>query len=255
MSMPAAHAEADLMTAQALGRVVIAGKSTELVRGRLVVRLPPSTWHGTIAGKLTYLIGAFVYPRKLSRYHPAPCRFWPVSFDVSVRPQRVRQPTRTEFRENNAIHSHGDGNVPAGCAHVTATAHRTLVFPSLPRLGSDHNSGRGLYEGRRNGVHDGRPQACKTEQGSRGLRGKRRVDLRPFHVQELRARPRKGSCRWRLHSVRGRPWRPAPIQGRRDCGTGSNGGPVRSRACCRLRNRYKSSGGYLASARVGISLS
>ena len=87
MSMPAAHAEADLMTAEGLERVVIAGKRTELVRGRLVVREPPSTWHGTIAGKLTYLIGAFVYPRKLG----VVCG-QDTGFKIRSKPDTVRAP-------------------------------------------------------------------------------------------------------------------------------------------------------------------
>jgi Uma2 family endonuclease len=51
-----------VMTAEELERVDIPGKSTELVRGRLVVREPPGSYHGQVAAKLTYLVGAFVYP-------------------------------------------------------------------------------------------------------------------------------------------------------------------------------------------------
>lgn len=50
------------MTADELERLDVPGKSTELVRGRLVVREPPGTYHGLIAAKLAYLVGAFVYP-------------------------------------------------------------------------------------------------------------------------------------------------------------------------------------------------
>ena len=48
------------MTAEEVERISIPGKVTELVRGRLVVREPPGTWHGAISAKLTYLLAGFV---------------------------------------------------------------------------------------------------------------------------------------------------------------------------------------------------
>lgn len=53
------------MTAQELERVYVPGKSTELVRGRLLVREPPGTAHGRMAGTLTYLVSAFVRRHEL----------------------------------------------------------------------------------------------------------------------------------------------------------------------------------------------
>ena len=54
-----------LMTAEELLRNDVPHKSTELVRGVLVVREPPGTWHGTLAGRLLFRMGQHVYPRGL----------------------------------------------------------------------------------------------------------------------------------------------------------------------------------------------
>jgi Uma2 family endonuclease len=64
MSMPAESIPA-LMTAEELIKLQLPGKSTELVRGRLVVREPPSTWHGRIQANLAYLITDFVRKHRL----------------------------------------------------------------------------------------------------------------------------------------------------------------------------------------------
>ena len=49
-----------LMTAEELLRADIPNKSTELVRGRLIVREPPSTRHGRIQSTLNFLVAGFV---------------------------------------------------------------------------------------------------------------------------------------------------------------------------------------------------
>src|SRR2546422_733776 len=54
-----------LMRAEEVERISIPGKVTELVRGRLVVREPPGTWHGAISAKLTYLLVGFVHHQGL----------------------------------------------------------------------------------------------------------------------------------------------------------------------------------------------
>jgi len=54
-----------LLTAEDVERISIPGKVTELVRGRLVVREPPGTWHGAISAKLTYLLVGFVHHQGL----------------------------------------------------------------------------------------------------------------------------------------------------------------------------------------------
>src|SRR5262245_56467942 len=74
--------------------------------------------------------------------------------------------------------------VHPSCPDVTAASARTPLPP--PRVGgADSNSGRHLHEGGRDGVHDGRFEACKTQQGGGGLPGERRLDLGPRHDQDL----------------------------------------------------------------------
>src|SRR5437660_3470185 len=48
------------LTAADVGRMSTPGKQVELVRGQLVVREPPGTWHGAVAANLAYLLGDFV---------------------------------------------------------------------------------------------------------------------------------------------------------------------------------------------------
>ena len=48
------------LTAADVERMSIPGKQVELVRGQLVVREPPGTWHGAVAASLAYLLGDFV---------------------------------------------------------------------------------------------------------------------------------------------------------------------------------------------------
>jgi Uma2 family endonuclease len=54
-----------LLTAADVERMSIPDKQVELVRGRLVVREPPGTWHGVVAANLAYLLGDFVRRRGL----------------------------------------------------------------------------------------------------------------------------------------------------------------------------------------------
>lgn len=55
----------ELMTAEQLLVADIPNKSTELVRGRLIVREPPGTYHGLVQSRLNFLVAAFVHERKL----------------------------------------------------------------------------------------------------------------------------------------------------------------------------------------------
>lgn len=64
MAMPAQELT-HLMTAEEILTLDLPGKSAELVRGQLVVREPPSTWHGVVAAKLLYLIAHHAYSRDL----------------------------------------------------------------------------------------------------------------------------------------------------------------------------------------------
>jgi Uma2 family endonuclease len=49
-----------LLTADDVLRISLPGKQVELVRGRLVVREPPGTWHGKVAATLARHLGNFV---------------------------------------------------------------------------------------------------------------------------------------------------------------------------------------------------
>jgi Uma2 family endonuclease len=53
------------MTAEELLLNDVPNKSTELVRGRLVVREPPSTYHGRIQSNLNFRVAAFVHAQHL----------------------------------------------------------------------------------------------------------------------------------------------------------------------------------------------
>ena len=48
------------MTAEELERLSVPGKDFELVRGRLIVRGPPSSWHGRVALRLGVRVGTYV---------------------------------------------------------------------------------------------------------------------------------------------------------------------------------------------------
>lgn len=85
MAMPA-----DLMhlvTAEELERLDVPGKSTELVRGQLIVREPPGTWHGGVAARLTYLIADYVYRHDLG----VVCA-QDTGFKIESEPDTVRAP-------------------------------------------------------------------------------------------------------------------------------------------------------------------
>jgi Uma2 family endonuclease len=58
------HSEG-LMTADELLTLDLPGKSTELVRGKLVVREPPSTYHGRVQSTLNVLVGSYVRSHQL----------------------------------------------------------------------------------------------------------------------------------------------------------------------------------------------
>lgn len=75
------------MTAEELLVLDLPGKSTELVRGHLIVREPPSTYHGVIAAKVTYILGAFVYPNALGSLIGQD-----TGFKIAADPDTVRAP-------------------------------------------------------------------------------------------------------------------------------------------------------------------
>lgn len=54
---------AQITTADQLAGIVIPGKWAELIRGRLIVREPPGTYHGRVSANVLLLLGAFVKAR------------------------------------------------------------------------------------------------------------------------------------------------------------------------------------------------
>lgn len=76
-----------LMTAEELLVLDLPGKSTELVRGRLIVREPPGTYHGRISAKLLFLLGQHVYARKLGDLFGQD-----TGFKIGTNPDTVRAP-------------------------------------------------------------------------------------------------------------------------------------------------------------------
>jgi Uma2 family endonuclease len=51
------------------------GKRYELIRGNLIERTPANETHGEIGAVILYLLGAFVYPKKLGRLYTAETGF------------------------------------------------------------------------------------------------------------------------------------------------------------------------------------
>jgi Uma2 family endonuclease len=76
-----------LMTAEELERIVVSGKSTELVRGHLVVHEPPGFYHGHVAARLLFLLGQHVYARDLGWLSGQD-----TGFRIAANPDTVRAP-------------------------------------------------------------------------------------------------------------------------------------------------------------------
>src|SRR5437773_6872483 len=76
-----------VLTAADVERISIPGKVTELIRGRLVVREPPGTWHGIIAATLTRHLGAFV-----ARHALGIVAAQDTGFKIAADPDTVRAP-------------------------------------------------------------------------------------------------------------------------------------------------------------------
>ena len=58
----------------------------ELIRGRMVVREPPTDLHGAVVARLIYLLGAYVYPRR------AGVVMGEAGFRIESNPDTVRAP-------------------------------------------------------------------------------------------------------------------------------------------------------------------
>lgn len=75
------------MTAEQLERVDIPGKSTELIRGRLIVNEPPGTYHGQISARLLLRLGAWVETHQLGEVFGQD-----TGFRIASNPDTVRAP-------------------------------------------------------------------------------------------------------------------------------------------------------------------
>jgi Uma2 family endonuclease len=78
---------AEIMTAEQRERVQIPGKSTELVRGRLVVREPPGTFHGNLSARLLMRLGRFAEANDLGEVFAQD-----TGFRIASDPDTVRAP-------------------------------------------------------------------------------------------------------------------------------------------------------------------
>jgi Uma2 family endonuclease len=76
-----------LMTAEELARTSIPDKQVELVRGRLVVREPPSTHHGAVSANLAFELSALVRTKKLGQVFAQD-----TGFKIASDPDTVRGP-------------------------------------------------------------------------------------------------------------------------------------------------------------------
>jgi Uma2 family endonuclease len=76
-----------LMTAEDLERLSVPGKSFELVRGQLVVREPPGTWHGGVQSNLHFFVSAHVRRLGLGRVYGQD-----TGFKIRSGPDTVRAP-------------------------------------------------------------------------------------------------------------------------------------------------------------------
>jgi Uma2 family endonuclease len=76
-----------LLTAEEVVRISLPGKQVELVRGRLVVREPPGTWHGAIAANLAYQLNDFVRRAGLGIVFAQD-----TGFKIASKPDTVRAP-------------------------------------------------------------------------------------------------------------------------------------------------------------------
>jgi len=77
----------ELMTANELLALENSGKSTELVRGRLIVREPPGTYHGRVQGILHVLVGSYVRAHELGAVFGQD-----TGFKIASNPDTVRAP-------------------------------------------------------------------------------------------------------------------------------------------------------------------
>jgi Uma2 family endonuclease len=76
-----------LVTANELLTLETPGKSTELVRGRVIVREPPSTYHGRVQSILNVIVGSYVRAHALGAVFGQD-----TGFQIAFDPDTVRAP-------------------------------------------------------------------------------------------------------------------------------------------------------------------
>lgn len=84
-----------IMTADELLTLELPGKSTELVRGKLVVREPPSTYHGRVQSTLNVLVGSYVRAQELGAVFGQD-----TGFRIASDPDTVRAPDLAFVRQD-----------------------------------------------------------------------------------------------------------------------------------------------------------
>lgn len=75
------------MTAVELERLSLPDKQVELVRGRLLVREPPESWHGQISARLALRVGEYVQRHALGGVFAQD-----TGFKIAANPDTVRAP-------------------------------------------------------------------------------------------------------------------------------------------------------------------
>lgn len=75
------------ISAEEIPYLDLPGKSTELVRGQLIVGEPPSTRHGGISARMTYLIAKHVFAERLGEVFGQD-----TGFHIASNPDTVRAP-------------------------------------------------------------------------------------------------------------------------------------------------------------------
>ena len=108
-----------LVTAEQLPGISVPGKSIELVRGALVLREPPSTRHGRVAARLSYLISDHVHRHKLGAVIQR------AGFQIESEPDTVRAPDVAFVSEGRV-----DQIPPAGFARFAPDLACEVVSPN-----------------------------------------------------------------------------------------------------------------------------
>jgi Uma2 family endonuclease len=84
-----------LMTAEQLLALDLPNTSTELVRGRLIVREPPNTYHGLLQSRLNLLVASFVHEHRLGAVFGQD-----TGFKIATDPDTVRAPDLAFVRQD-----------------------------------------------------------------------------------------------------------------------------------------------------------